>query len=106
MHSAFWSELVSAEDNASEAKAATKTQKIDNGIEAQRIVIGIPPAEWAKAHQVLSAKNLLSPKEVGILKIAMQLPFKIPTERQCLVLLDTMEKARSEGVVLAAPESV
>lgn len=94
----FWGELLTAEDSASEAKTARKIQKMDNGIEAQRRVIGIAAAEWARVHKVLAAKQLLSSKEVGVLDIAMQMPAKIPTEKQCVVLLETIEKARLEGI--------
>src|SRR3546814_3153651 len=69
----------------SELQTAKKTQKIDNGIEAQRRVLGIAADDWAKVHRVLSTRKLLSVKEAGILNIAMQMPSKIPTEKQCAV---------------------
>ncbi|UVI39676.1 AIPR family protein [Qipengyuania spongiae] len=94
----FWDELVSADEAATEAKSAKKTQKIDNGIDAQRRVLEIPASHWANIQHALSAKRLLSPKEVGILRIAAQIPSKIPTEKQCAVLLETIEKAREEGI--------
>ncbi|MEZ5595763.1 MAG: AIPR family protein [Pseudomonadales bacterium] len=97
----FWDELVSADDAATEAKSAKKMQKIDNGIDAQRKVIGIPASEWRKIQQLLAAKRLLTPKEQGILNIAVQIPLKIPTEKQCAVLLETIEKARAEGMMVA-----
>jgi hypothetical protein len=46
------------------------------------------------------AKRLLTPKEQGILNIAVQMPAKIPTEKQCAVLLDTIDKGRSEGLAI------
>ena len=94
----FWNELVSADEAATEAKSAKKTQKIDNGIDAQRRVLEIPASQWVSIQQALSAKRLLSPKEMGILKIAAQIPSKIPSEKQCAVLLETIEKARGEGI--------
>lgn len=96
----FIDELLSAEDRASEAQSAKKTQKIDNGIEAQRRVLGIAADEWAKVRKVLATRKLLSTKEAGILDVAMQMPAKIPTEKQCAVLIETLEKARLEGVSL------
>lgn len=96
----FWDELVSADEAAIEAKSAKKTQKIDNGIDAQRKVIGIPASDWRRIEELLAARRLLTPKEMGILKIATQMPSKIPTEKQCAVLLDTIEKARAEGMSL------
>lgn len=96
----FWNELVSADETATEAKSAKKTQKIDNGIDAQRKVISIPTSEWRKVQQLLAAKRLLTSKEQGILNIAFQMPSKIPTEKQCVVLLETIEKARAEGITI------
>lgn len=98
--SEFDDQLLSLEDQASEVKTAKQTQKVDNGIEAQRRVLEISAAQWKRLHQALSVKHLLTPKEIGILNIAMQIPAKIPTERQCAVLLDTLEKGRSEGVII------
>jgi hypothetical protein len=95
----FWGELVSADEAAIEAKSAKKTQKIDNGIDAQRRVLEIPASQWVSIQQALSARRLLSPKELGVLKVAAQIPTKLPSELQCAVLLDVLEKARSEAIV-------
>jgi hypothetical protein len=43
---------------------------------------------------------LLTPKESGILQTATQIPAKIPSEKQCLILLDVLEKAHSEGILV------
>jgi hypothetical protein len=96
----FWEELQTAEDTASLAQTAKKIQQIDNGIEAQKKVLSVSAIEWARVRDVLSAKHLLSPKETGILTVAMQMPAKIPTEKQCILLLETIEKARLEGIAL------
>lgn len=102
---AFWDELLSAEDNATDAKSARQIQKIDNGIEAQRKVFAIPAADWTRVQDVLAAKHLLTLKEAGILQIAMRMPSKVPTDKQCLVLIELIEKARLEGVVLQTVEA-
>lgn len=94
----FDGECLSRDDHLSEKRAARNTQKVDNGIEAQTKVFAIPAARWIAVHETLAAKRLLSPKEIGILNVAMQMPMKIPTEKQCVVLLDTIEKARAEGI--------
>lgn len=96
----FDGECLSRDDHLSEKSAARDTQKVDNGIEAQTKVLAIPAARWIAVHEALAAKRLLTPKEIGILNVAMQMPMKIPTEKQCAVLLDTIEKARAEGISL------
>lgn len=96
----FDDELLSREEHLTEKRAARNTQKLDNGIEAQTRILAIPAVRWIAVHEALAAKRLLTPKEIGILNIAMQMPMKIPTEKQCTVLLDTIEKARAEGISL------
>ncbi|MCC0057292.1 MAG: AIPR family protein [Rhodobiaceae bacterium] len=96
---AFWSELASVEDNRHEAKTARQTQKIDNGIEVQRQVFEVPPAQWSAILREGSSRRLLTPKEVGILQIAAQMPAKIPTERQSVILIEILNKAHQEGFI-------
>ena len=96
----FWVELISVEDSQLDAKAARETQKIDNGIEAQRQVIAIPASRWQSICEQMNAKHLLTPKELSIMNVAAQIPTKIPTESQSHVLISILEKSRSEGVVL------
>jgi hypothetical protein len=95
----FYDQLVSLEDQTAAARTAKQTQRIDNGIEAQRKVLAVSAGEWARIHQCLLDKRLLTPKEVSILRIAMQIPAKLPTEKQSVVLLDILDKGRMEGVV-------
>jgi hypothetical protein len=95
----FDGECLSRDEHLAEKRSARSTQKLDNGIEAQTKVFSIPAAKWNEIHDILAAKRLLTPKEIGVLKIAMQMPMKIPTDRQCAVLLDTIEKARAVGII-------
>lgn len=46
-------------------------------------------------------KSIITPKELGILAIAAQIPNKIPTEKQSIILLEIYEKALEEGFVAA-----
>lgn len=94
----FYERLLSLDDQATETKSAKKTQRIDNGIEAQGHVLAVSATDWSRLHKSLLAKDLLSPKEVGILQIAMQIPVRIPTEKQCVVLLEVLSRGRAEGI--------
>ena len=95
----FYDRLVPQDDQAAIVKTAKQTQRIDNGIEAQQKVLAVPAAEWARIHQSLLEKDLLTPKEDGVLRVAMQIPSRLPTEKQSVVLLDILEKGRFEGVI-------
>jgi hypothetical protein len=96
---AFWTGLASAEDNRHDAKTARQTQKIDNGIEVQRQVFEVPPAQWSAILREGSSRRLLTPKEVGVLQIAAQMPARIPTERQSAILIEILGKAQQEGII-------
>ncbi|TIM70927.1 MAG: AIPR family protein [Mesorhizobium sp.] len=95
----FFEDLLTLQDQKLEHRDASTTQKIDNGIEAQKQVFEIPADQWKALLQELTRRKLLAPKETGILQIAGQMPAKIPTEKQCLVLVGVLEKARNEGLL-------
>ena len=96
--SGFWDSLISHAEQEAKMKDAKKTQKIDTGIDAQRRAVEIGAGRWKKISQWLLEKKAISSKEMGILKIAQQIPDKIPTEKQSVVLMDILEKARAEGL--------
>jgi hypothetical protein len=98
----FYDRMLSLDDQTTETKSAKKTQRIDNGIEAQRHVLAVSATDWSRLHKALLAKDLLTPKEVGVLQVAMQIPVKIPTEKQCAVLLDVLTRGRAEGIELGS----
>lgn len=95
---AFIRELVSTSEQADEQKTAKNIQKIDDGINAQSKVFEIGPEKWARILDEGREKMNLSPKEVDILKVARQIPNKIPSERQSVVLIDLLERAHQEGI--------
>ncbi|MEB7895126.1 AIPR family protein [Serratia marcescens] len=97
----FYDELVSSDDQIAAERSAKKTQRIDNGIEAQQKVLDVSSREWGHIYQLLFERHLLTPKEEGVLRVAMQIPNKIPTERQSLILLEVLDKGRLEGIVVS-----
>ncbi len=96
----FLDSLVSHDEQKATTYSARKTQKIDNGIEAQRRVLAVPAAEWSRIRQLLTEREVLTAKEAGVFKVAVQIPAKLPTDKQSMVLLGVLEKAHSEGIAL------
>jgi hypothetical protein len=96
----FYDRLVSLDEQSVTVRSAKQTQRIDDGIDAQKKVLTVPATEWNRIRKALMERNLLTPKEDGVLKVAAQIPAKLPTEKQCLVLLDILNKGRTEGVVV------
>jgi len=101
---AFWEILVSRDEENYQKREAAKVQNIDDGIAAQKRIVSISPARWKLLLVELAAKKLLSEKEMEILTVATQIPLKIPTDKQSVVLLEILEKAKNEGVVVAGME--
>lgn len=86
--------LESVKDDVSDAK---KTQKIDNGINAQARVLELTGQQWSHILEYGFEKGIFSPKEISILKVASIIPEQLPTEKQALILLDLLDKATLEG---------
>lgn len=97
---AFFTDLASIEQQHGQKREARRTQRVDDGIAAQKRVLAIPANKWAKLLAEGQRLDFLTPKEMDIVRIASQVPAKIPSERQCAVLVDVIEKARSEGLLL------
>jgi AIPR protein len=95
----FLNSLVNKDSIVEEVKTAAKIQKIDNGIEAQKKVMSIPATKWRQIMADGNKKNLFSPMEAGILQVASQIPSKIPSEKQSIILIDVLAKAALEGVI-------
>ena len=78
-------------------KEAATVQGIDNGIEAQKYVFDKTDKYWKSMQAWNKTSFALSHKEKSILDLAAAIPIKIPTEKQCLSLLDVEKKALEEG---------
>lgn len=84
--------------NSVEAEKKSKsTQKTDDGIQIQIMVIDLPGAEWSRLLNWGIKKEKLSPRQISLLKIAVQIPQKIPTERQCVELWKLRGEMIKEG---------
>ncbi|MAW80368.1 MAG: AIPR family protein [Parvularcula sp.] len=94
----FWNDLISLDEQLENAKKARKTQQIDDGIDAQTEIFKIPAEKWADILAEGQRRKLLTPKEIGVLRIAQQMPARIPTEKQSAVLIGVRDKAIQEGI--------
>ena len=94
----FCDELISADDMREETKTARSVQKIDSGIEAQIIVMNKSGPEWRRLMTEGLKVGALTEKEAGVMRFAAQIPNKIPTEKQSLVLIEALEKLQMEGI--------
>jgi hypothetical protein len=99
LHDEFSALFASEEETRHRAKAARQTQKIDNGIEAQKLIFNVPLSHWSLIIKEGASRSMLTEKELGVLRIAEKIPAKIPTEKQSVILVEILGKAKLEGIV-------
>jgi hypothetical protein len=90
-------ELLDAEEIVEKKKGAERTQKIDNGIFSQQSVLMKGAEYWKQVAAYGLDRACLSPKEMGIIAIACQIPSKLPSEKQSDVVLQIEKKVIEEG---------
>jgi hypothetical protein len=94
----FMDYMVSKDEVKHEVKSAAKVQKIDTGVEAQKKVFEITAQRWKTIALEGTKRKLFTPKELGILQVAVQMPSKIPSDKQSVILLELYQKAEMEGI--------
>ncbi len=93
----FLEELISAEDQAAAARSAKRSQRELSGLEAQIAVVEAGPVLWTDALQWGDDHRVLSPKEQAVLRIATRVPEQTPSDKQSLLILETLRRLRREG---------
>lgn len=93
--------LLSQEEEKIEAKSAKKVQKIDDGITCQKKVLALGAEKWKAAAGFGLANNLLNQKDMGILTTAAAMPERIPSEKQCIYLVNLLQRLELEGLKLS-----
>jgi hypothetical protein len=91
----FIKELVSKSEIREVVRDAKKTQKIDNSIGAQINVLKYSKEQWIYILKESKRIGVLSPKEMSIIESAT---YKLPSEKQALVLLEILRKLETEGL--------
>lgn len=99
---ALKAELVSASDRDEVRRAATKDQRMLNGIEAQMVVVRAGSALWSDVKEWGVSKGLLSPTDRGILDAAISILGKVPSEKQSVRTIQILQRLHEEGCQLGA----
>ncbi|WP_312813780.1 AIPR family protein [Sedimentibacter sp.] len=93
--------LISTQDAKDNIRSSKKDRKMVNGIELQSEVITKGSKFWKELGGFMLARKLLNPKEMGIVQAAVEIDKgKIPSEKQCFVLMEILEKAKDEGFIV------
>ena len=89
--------LITNEDTEHQKKIVKRNQKGNNGINAQTEVINYPAKHWKRLEKFAVEHHLVSSSDVSALKMACQLPYKIPNSVQSRHLLELESKAKAAG---------
>lgn len=81
----------------SRVKDAKRSAELDQSVNAEIEVFKLGSELWRSALAWGISKDLLSPKERGILETCTAIPRKIPTDKQCAIALATLNKLKETG---------
>jgi hypothetical protein len=89
--------IIDKDDERGAQKASRQDQRVENGIDNQRLVLQLGSGYWSKARKWAHEQSMTSPDEDGILAVAASIPRKLPTEKQSWRLIQIKEKLELEG---------
>ena len=90
-------ELMSVEEKRDAARSARREQRQLNGIEAQMAVVNAGGPFWAGTLAWGQEQGLVSPMEIGVLRVAAGVPARIPSEKQSSKAVEVLRKLQSRG---------
>ncbi|MNK29890.1 AIPR protein [compost metagenome] len=89
--------LIALGDEKTEVRRARKDQKIVSGIEAQTRVVNYGADYWKKLHTFILEKQIPYQTEADALKIACNMPAKLPNSIHSQKLISLLERVIVEG---------
>lgn len=85
-------ELIDKNEDQIKQKDAVDEQDVEDGVKVVIEVVTKGAAHWNLLSDWDAKEKVLTPKERNILSIATQLPNKIPSEKQCKILIEAEKK--------------
>ncbi len=92
--------LVGKHEMRTAIREARADRRIEKDTDAMTKVVEIPSEQWQRVMSFATNKRMVSPEELTALKIACQLPLKVPTPIQCKKLIVVLERLYEEGFKL------
>ena len=91
-------ECLSKTEKGAIEETARNDQKMLTGIEIQSRVAEAGDAHWRDIRDWAKQRGLLTPTETSILNIACSIPPELPSEKQCLRLMELTQRLITEGL--------
>ncbi|MDR1396803.1 MAG: AIPR family protein [Desulfarculales bacterium] len=92
--------FIGKEEMKAAKREAKQDQRIVTDAEVMTKVVQIDPGQWRNAFAFATDKGIVSPDEITALRIAGQIPNKMPTPAQCKRLLAVLDRLYEEGFKL------
>jgi hypothetical protein len=92
--------LIGKDEMKVAAREAKQDQRIGTDVETMTKIVEIDAQKWKEALDFATAKRMVSPDEMTALRIAGQIPSKMPTPAQCKKLLLVLDRLYEEGFKL------
>lgn len=94
----FIKELIYKDEDRQESKDEKASQRLTSKVNAMVEVANYGVENWRFLLDWDSTRKVLTPRDISFVNVALSMARgKFPSEKQCAVILDVLEKARSEG---------
>ena len=90
-------ELVGPDEDKLAKKEAQVQQGVATGIQTQTAVVELGSGYWVSLQKWALQRQLLSPTDDSFVSVATTMPRKIPSEKQCVRLLEIKARLEEEG---------
>jgi hypothetical protein len=94
---AFLGTLMDEDEARLRDRDARGSQALTDQISAEVTVVELGSAFWQRLLDWNRSHHILSDKEVGVVGSATKIPQRIPSEKQCQVIIRALERAREVG---------
>lgn len=91
--------LIAPEEAKAAARDGRREEAMISGIEAQAKVIELGGAFWGRLRDWAAPNRSFSLKDDGIMKVCSQQDRRLPSEKQCILAVEILGRARDEGYV-------
>ncbi len=92
--------LIGRDELRAAEREAKYDQRIDSETETMTKIIGISQEQWQNVLDFATAGRMITPEELTAMRIACQMPQKMPTPGQCKKLIAVLERIEAEGFKL------
>ena len=100
LHSNIEDCLIGQDDMRAVARDAKADRRIELDADAMTKVVEISSVQWRTIMDFATSKRMVNPEELTALRIACQLPLKVPTPTQSKKLIVLLERLYEEGFKL------